>query len=249
MKGSLMWIIYKNGNERGVTLSPRIADGNREPTYDSDIPCDIDDLDGPAPSSTTDRNGNSFFAVNVHCRNVHNRTSFARSTSDTKPDVSSDGKLDFDNPSQNFIFALGPTDRHLHDDSKEANIRRHSMYGRFTLDLRAATVSSPLDVDKEALAQIGTLTMKDARLEGEPRRDRDWGGGVHSVLMCGTFVILFPLGFIFLRVLEKVEWHAIMQTVGLVLILAGMGLGIWLGREYNHVRSGLPLLLTNLLLS
>lgn len=223
----------------GITLSPRTATGHVEPSYERDIPCNLDDTEGARPTGIVDRNGKSYFIVNALCHNVNNRASFKRSLARREADdLDSDGILNFDNDKQNFIFACGPTDRHLHDDSKEVGIRRHTLYGGFTMDLKSATVESSIDAQKALAAfDTGAWQMKNAQLVSGPEKDRDWSSGIHSLLMCGTFVILFPIGVVFLRLLEKVMWHAIMQGIGVVFIVIGVGLGIYVGREYNQVSS------------
>ncbi|KAF2247367.1 iron reductase domain protein [Trematosphaeria pertusa] len=239
MKGSLMWVVYKSEDEKGITLSPRTATGHVEPSYERDIPCNLDDTEGARPTGIVDRNGKSYFIVNALCHNVNNRASFKRSLARREADdLDSDGILNFDNDKQNFIFACGPTDRHLHDDSKEVGIRRHTLYGGFTMDLKSATVESSIDAQKALAAfDTGAWQMKNAQLVSGPEKDRDWSSGIHSLLMCGTFVILFPIGVVFLRLLEKVMWHAIMQGIGVVFIVIGVGLGIYVGREYNQSRT------------
>lgn len=56
----------------------------------------------------------------------------------------------------------------------------------------------------------------------------------HAVLMCLAIVFWFPLGVILLRLLKvknTVRWHAIWQSLGLVLLIAGFGLGVWISKK------------------
>ncbi len=55
----------------------------------------------------------------------------------------------------------------------------------------------------------------------------------HALFMAGTFGILLPLGVIYLRVLEKVMWHAFNQAFAVVVVLIGGVLGIYCSRLYN----------------
>ncbi|KAF2675870.1 hypothetical protein K458DRAFT_197029 [Lentithecium fluviatile CBS 122367] len=234
MSGALVWVVYRNGDEKGVTLSPRISTGHVEPTHNADIPCELNDQDGNTPGGIIEHNGHKIIAVNVRCRDVNHRASFGSQSLDAS------AKLDFNNEAQPFIFAVGPTDRHLLSDSKSAGIRRHSLYGSFTLDIRAASVNTSHDINQPALSSVGSWAPKNAKLVVEPHKDLDWSGPIHSLLMCGTFVVVFPMGVVFLRVLEKVRWHAYMQGVGTVLVAGGVGMGVYAGREYNQV--SIPLL-------
>ena len=69
----------------------------------------------------------------------------------------------------------------------------------------------------------------------------------HGTLMGTAFTIMLPLGAVLLRMLPshyRVPVHAGMQLSAYTLILAGMGLGIWLGRrvrylDYAHTVIGL----------
>lgn len=236
----------------GVTLSSRTANNHVEPIYGPNVPCELNNETGTTPSSIVDHNGQQIFAVNAVCRGINNRAvsvitgrsapaslySIDRRKNKKGP---GDSMLNFDNAAQDFMFALGPTDRTIKDDSKGANIRRHSVYGTFTLGLNAATVQSSNDVDQVALAAVGNWQIKNAKLVGGPNNDMDWALIIHAVLLCGSFVILFPIGVVFLRVLDKVKWHAYMQGVGLLLIIVGVGLGLGASGQYVHVSLSLLL--------
>lgn len=77
------------------------------------------------------------------------------------------------------------------------------------------------------------------------------GGGddtlttVHGVAMLVAFVILFPLGVILLRWLKKgVKAHWIVQSLGVVLVVVGGGLGIAISEMSDDVSFPFPLLCT-----
>ncbi|KAF2786223.1 iron reductase domain protein, partial [Melanomma pulvis-pyrius CBS 109.77] len=222
MKGSLMLVVYRSEDEKGITLSPRIVNGNVEPSYDDQTNCQL----------------NNVYAVNGYCKDINHKshTKQRRYNGSIKREEHNDGDnvVSFDNLQQPFIFALGPTDRHLHDDRKDADIRRHSMYGHFNIDLTKSTVERSEDVAQDELSAIGTWENYNAQIVGGTTKDRDWSGNLHSLIMCGVFVILFPIGVVFLRLLEMVKWHAWMQGIGAACALCGVGLGIWAGLEYNH---------------
>ncbi|KAK7187970.1 hypothetical protein DPSP01_003144 [Paraphaeosphaeria sporulosa] len=222
MDGSLMWVAYRSENGTGVTLSSRTSDGHVEPSYNSGIDCQISTRNGTS-NGIIKINNRDILAVNGVCKNITRITA-----SDSK------GAIDLTSSSQNFIFGLGPTGKTIQSDSKSAGIRRHTLYGQFSLDLSKATVANTEDVDEAQLSSVGNWQNANAQVVGDVTSDRDWSGPAHVVLMGGAFVIVFPLGVVFLRVLEKVKWHAWMQGVGMVLAIIGLGVGIYLGREYNH---------------
>jgi hypothetical protein len=70
---------------------------------------------------------------------------------------------------------------------------------------------------------------------GDARVDHGYGSAFHALLMVGTFVILFPLGVLWLRVFDKVMLHWLNQAFGVLLIIVGAGIGIYIGLMYNKV--------------
>lgn len=73
---------------------------------------------------------------------------------------------------------------------------------------------------------------------GDARVEHGYDSAFHALLMAGTFVILFPLGVLWLRVFEKVMLHWLNQTFAVFVLVVGAGLGIYVGRLYNKVRLG-----------
>jgi hypothetical protein len=59
----------------------------------------------------------------------------------------------------------------------------------------------------------------------------------HGVIMAGAMVVVFPLGAIIFRTFGGVWLHAGIQILGLVAIIAGLGLGIKLAQLTNLVSS------------
>jgi positive regulator of sigma E activity len=53
--------------------------------------------------------------------------------------------------------------------------------------------------------------------------------------MLGSFVFLFPLGSLVLKVLHKALWHGIVQIIAVVTITVGLGLGVYISTQYNKV--------------
>lgn len=77
--------------------------------------------------------------------------------------------------------------------------------------------------DAETLQAMAALFAKMTRVQT-----------AHAVLMSLAVVFWFPLGVILLRLLKvknTVRWHAIWQSFGLVLLIAGFGLGIWISKK------------------
>ena len=81
-----------------------------------------------------------------------------------------------------------------------------------------------------------TTSTSGAASVGNARIDHDYGSAFHALLMVGTFVILFPLGVMWLRIFNKVILHWLNQTLGVLVVIVGAGIGIYVGRMYNKVR-------------
>ncbi|KAF2469130.1 CBD9-like protein, partial [Lindgomyces ingoldianus] len=233
MDDSLMWIVYRSSDGKGVTLSPRTVDGNVEPSYDDKTGCQLNTNDG-ITNGITSLDSKDIYAVNGYCKGINGK-SYRKRESDGGG--GGKGKISFSSTNQPFIFALGPDDRDLRSSSMSAGIRRHILYGTFSMDLSKASVQDSDDVFQTQLSSVGGWTNHNAQTLENPKNDRDWSAPIHTVVMCGTFVILFPIGVIFLRLLEKVRWHAWIQGFGMVLAVLGVGVGIKLGLEYNHSKN------------
>jgi hypothetical protein len=64
----------------------------------------------------------------------------------------------------------------------------------------------------------------------------DWSLLFHGLCMGGTFVLLLPLGIIYLRIFERIRLHIFNQTIGLVFITIGFALGIKVSSLYLKAR-------------
>lgn len=92
-----------------------------------------------------------------------------------------------------------------------------------------------------------TTSMSGAAMVGSARIDHGgYGSAFHALLMVGTFVILFPLGVLWLRIFEKVILHWLNQTLAVLVVIVGAGVGIYISLMYNKVR--LPQVLIPLIL-
>lgn len=102
-----------------------------------------------------------------------------------------------------------------------------SALGQFTMDMVQATGAEGVPTN--------TTSMSGAAMVGDARVDHEYGSAFHALLMVGTFVILFPLGVLWLRVFDKVLLHWLNQAFGVLLIIVGAGIGIYIGLMYNKV--------------
>ena len=218
MKDSLIFTAYASENGTGVTVSPRIATRHSEPSYAKDV--DLQQIwpEGLNGSNTIGSDGR--LRADAVCRNC---TSW----------LSGKGSLDLTNTAAPFIFAVGPS-KEMRSSSLTASMRGHDFYGHFTMNMTAATSSEegavPLPNSKN-----GNYELSGASEAKDTKADSSHAPAAHALIMLGSFVFLFPLGSLVLKVLHKALWHGIVQILAVVLITVGFGLGIYLSTQYNKV--------------
>ncbi|KAF1809343.1 CBD9-like protein [Eremomyces bilateralis CBS 781.70] len=215
MKGSLMFIIYSSANKTGITVSPRRAYGNSEPIYDSSIQLDIIHPD-PGQAHANGISGDQYF-LTAHCKSCLRVP---------------DPWIDLTKKDQSWIFALGvPGSRYaMNTDDKSAPLRRHDSFGSFTMDMVAASTQSDDDVD---IPPLGTAPQG-AQMVGSLHEDFNQASWAHGSIMCVAFLIVFPMGIIAVRIMERVKLHMWLQGFGLFLSLCGMSVGIYLTPLFNR---------------
>ncbi|KAJ5041158.1 uncharacterized protein L3040_005709 [Drepanopeziza brunnea f. sp. 'multigermtubi'] len=201
MKNSLIFMAYADSTGKNITLSPRLSYDHVEPSHTKNISISV--LGG-----TKIENGN--YTVNAMCSNCR---SWKR------------GSINPAETATKFIYATGPGGS-LKSNSLTADIKRHDLYGTFTMDLTKAVGVAGVPVITFANS-IGTTQTSD-------ESDNDFGPPAHAVLMILTFVGLMPLAVLILRVLKSPRWHGIAQTISGAVALIGAGVGIYAGLEYNR---------------
>jgi hypothetical protein len=73
-----------------------------------------------------------------------------------------------------------------------------------------------------------------AALVGSIVRDHDICDPGHAFVMVIAWLIIFPLGFLSLRILKNVKLHMMFQTIGLLLGIIGAATGFYLTTLYNR---------------
>jgi hypothetical protein len=135
---------------------------------------------------------------------------------------------------QPFMWAVGPAGHAPRSNAFDAPLRFRSFHGTFQLDMTQAHGIK--------LPALGTKEVGVA-FQGKASRDHEFKSPAHAAIMRIAFVILFPLGILLLRVLNKVKLHAIVQGVGTVFATIGIILGFVLSKEYQRVSFVQPLFL------
>ena len=224
MQNSMMFIAYLSENGNNITLSPRVATGNSEPSYYSNVTCAL--VEGSEYVNGLDSN-TATMQVNAVC---HNALQWNGGSLDT----GTNGKA---STSQDFSFAVGPAPwgAGLQSNSLSAGLKRHSAYGAFTMDMSKAVSASssgagvPTASNNEWNMTATTLNMS--------KQDFDPAPAIHGLIMCVCFVILFPVGALVLRAMSAVKSHAWVQGVAGVLVLMAAAGGVVNSLQYNRSRN------------
>ena len=202
MDDTLMFMAYTDSTGKNVTVSPRLASSHVEPSYTSNVTINVLPGSGLA-------NGN--ITIHAMCNNCR---------------AWKGGSIDATNTAANFIFASGP-DGSINSNSGSADIKRHSSYGTFTMDLTKAVGAAGIPIilyaDSSGVTQTSETT------------DHDFSAALHACLMIFAFVGLLPIGLIILRIMKSPKWHGFNQALAVGVALVGVALGIYAGTMYNRV--------------
>lgn len=218
MKDALIFAAYASENGTGVTISPRIATRHAEPSYAKDIK--LEQLWPSELNSSNNIGVNNRLQADAVCRNC---TSW----------LSGRGYLDLKSASAPFIFAIGPQ-KSMRSSSLTASMRRHEYYGRFDMNMTAAT-SPEKGAVPPPYGNNGTYKNQDASVVLEMTTDGSKAPAAHALIMIFAFVFLFPLGSLLISVLHRALWHGAVQILALLMVITGFGLGIYLSTQYNKV--------------
>ncbi|POR31845.1 Uncharacterized protein TPAR_07965 [Tolypocladium paradoxum] len=210
MKGALFLMIYRNEKGDNVTFSPRVAYGNYEPQLYPDVKFEV--LNGTGVID-------GYMVFNAKC-SEHCRSWPAAD--------SNSGYIDVTSPNQKAVYAVGPKEA-FGSDSPAADIKFHREYGVFTIDMKRTQGSPDAPVlTKDSVSEGTTL---DYRKTGRS----DVKAALHATFMVFCIMAMFPFGVVVLRLGRWARWHGLNQTVAMVGVLAGLGLGV--AASFNYQRS------------
>lgn len=233
MKDTFMLVAYPSGNGTGLTISPRIARGHSEPIFQPDVVVEKIFSDDYAPAANQVAHG--IMIAHGVCKNC---TSWTR------------GDLDLENTRQPFIYALGADPGKgsaLMSDDRGAGLRRHSFYGHFEGDMTYAVsteehgrVPPPNDPGGGASGVADTnFAYAFSTKAFDTHDDSEWAPVLHGVIMSLAFILIFPSGALLMRLLRRkgVLIHAGVQMFGLLLVIIGLGTGVYVSRQYSRSRN------------
>lgn len=193
--------MYADSTGKNITISPRLSASHVEPSYTSNVTYSV------AGSGIS----NGMMTANVICQNCRSWNG---------------GSIDPTNTAAPFIFAAGP-DGSLDSNSVSAGIKRHALYGSFTMDLTKAVGVGQMPFPATADSS-GTVQDTD-------ETDHDFSPALHACLMILAFVGLMPVGVAILRIMNSPRWHGLNQALSAGVALLGVCLGIYCGTMYNRV--------------
>ncbi len=188
-----------------ITVSARTADGNSEPFVDRDREVKL--LGGST--------NNGRYVAKWMCANCRKW---------------SGGFVNITETAQKMIYAAGPSNVQLDTRNTDAGLRRHDWYGKFTINLEQA--QGDPDLFQTSFKPNGSDGASQA--EGLTD-DHDFGSPAHAIFMTGTFVIIFPLGGVWLRIFGSARLHWMTQVLGALIVFIGAAIGIYLSKLFNRV--------------
>lgn len=207
MRGALMFIAYSSADGNNVTLSPRLGTGHTTPQHTDSVQVEL--LSGSGIINDT-------YVVNAKCSNC-------RSWSGGSVDVNSDN--------QDMIWALGSSGD-IKSNALDASIRQHQTFNFFDLDFKKATGDAGVPVVDASSQNVDVIGGGPGG--GGPSGTRR-GIAFHAFLMVAAFLVVFPAGYLFLRVFEKVWLHWAVQSFALLMVAIGTGVGIAISKREDIV--------------
>lgn len=162
--------------------------------------------------------------------------------------------MDFTSNKASWVWSVN-NGSPLKSDSQSANLNEHSDKDEFTFDLTQARGGNSLNPFAEAAASAsstssastttaGSNAYPNAASTASSTSDSDNSGSnaddetslratiAHGTIMGFTFIIVFPLGALLIRLcsFKALVWvHAGVQIFGYILALTGLSLGIFIG--------------------
>ena len=138
------------------------------------------------------------------------------------------GSVDVNSDSQSMIWAVGNSGD-IKSNDVGATITQHEAYAGFNLDFKAATGDPGVPVPDNSSDNTEIIG-------GPGGSNRNRGIAFHAFLMVAAFLVVFPGGYLFLRVFEKVWLHWGIQSFALLMVTIGTGVGVGISKRDNIVR-------------
>lgn len=158
----------------------------------------------------------------------------------------SGGSLDTSSTSSTWVWAekMGPA---IASSDPEYSITRHDSRGVYAVNMAQARVATVNETNPFAGTNAAsTAQPTDNGGTTTTTSSSDKALIAHTVLMCAAFVVLFPSFAISIHVIPSAKVvpliHAPLQLFTLALVLAGLGLGVYLGVNTNNMDKYHPII-------
>ena len=202
MDNSLMFVIYRSADNQGEpTVSPRVGSGHVMPEWYNGTVVNV--LEG---SEVTDDK----FIVNLHCKGCRSW---------------GDGSMDTTSTRGRFFYALGPSGDDLKSDDYSQRIDTHPRHPKqFTMNINAA-------IGVNGVPAFESDDSDNSDDNGDSFVDaiiaiRSGGLVFHAIIMAFAFTIVFPLGYLFVKVFDRIWLHWGTQVFGTLLAIIGAIIGM-----------------------
>lgn len=223
-----MFVAYSAKDGKNVTISPRIGRDHEEPKYTNAVGIKV--LEGTFVDNET-------YNINAQCISCRSWPLASGGR----------GSIDVKSNAQPMIYAIGDESSFFQTDTQEAVIREHMLYGKFTIDLKAATGNG--GVPNNTTTEAGVT-------HGEESGDGRLGTVFHGLFMGACFVVLFPIGALLIKLPFRLAFwlHMIWQCCTVLGVLIGFSLGVYISLKSNNhpqlnsVHQGLGIVITLLVL-
>ncbi|KXX73042.1 hypothetical protein MMYC01_210086, partial [Madurella mycetomatis] len=204
MANALMLVMYPSADHKGVTISPRLSTGNTEPVFSSDI-------------RITLHEGSAIHDFDM----VANGTCHScRALGPDKPSI----EVAATSP---MMFAVGPNVG-LSSDDRDARIRRHMGYGRFTMDLVRASGPGGVGVPRNATSGAALLGDGEGLV-----RDSNKAATAHGILFVIVALAVAPFDMLIAGAFRRWSWlHGFTGSVYFLFVIGAMVPGVLISREH-----------------
>ncbi|KAK4235041.1 hypothetical protein C8A03DRAFT_37123 [Achaetomium macrosporum] len=209
MAEALMLVMYASADGKRVTVSPRLSRGGTEPVWTPNVRIAV---------HASSINDNSDMTVNATCNGC-------RALAQDLPSIKTSAATP-------MMFAIGPS-LVLNSDDLDARIRRHSAYGRFTMDLVKAT--GPRGIGFDAIGNVSSSSS--TALEGDAfHRDDDKAVTAHGILYAIVALAVAPFDSLVAGVLGSKgagAWvHGVTASVYFAFVIGAMVPGVIVSRQH-----------------
>lgn len=125
-----------------------------------------------------------------------------------------------------MIYAFGPGTR-FQSNAIDAPLRRHRHYGRFTMDMVAATGKGEVPAPEQELRGAQEL--------GGMKKDRDRKSLAHAVVGCLALFLIWPINVLVASFFKGLKWHLGVSGLVMTMLIVSFGLGIAGSGQYQRV--------------